>query len=249
MQQRPVTVGDTVTIVRRIPAPPGAVIEARPPADSGVATLIAPPVLTREGDSVRIAYTIAVWSAGRNDVVFPGAVVIDQRGHVDTLADAHVALDVASVLPAKSASAIAPHPARPWLVRGDLSLLPFVVLLPLALALVSALHWWWRRLGPVPVPAPSAPLNVTLTDARIAAWVAGGESRLALEHLDAMLRDRPECAGWCARAADVRFAHGNDGIVDELVREGSRLAAAPLAQPNMDRQPVQAAQWRVEGDP
>lgn len=230
MQQGPITVGDTVTIMRRILAPVGAVIDARAPVDSSVATLIAPPVLTREGDSVRIAYTVAVWRAGHNDLVFPGAVVVDQRGRVDTLADAHVSLDVASVLPAKSASTIAPHPARPWLVRADLSVLPFVVLVPLTLALVGALHWWWRRRGPTRADTPTASTNATLTDARIAAWVAGGESRLALEHLEAMLRDRPEFAEWRARVADVRFAQGNDAIINELVREGSRLAAVQLAR-------------------
>jgi hypothetical protein len=226
MQQGPgVTVGDTLTIVHRVLAPAGAVIEARAPIDSSIATLIAPPALTREGDSVRITYTIAVWNAGHNDVVFPGAILVDQRGRVDTLADAHVSVDVASVLPVKPAGTIAPHPARPWLVRGDLSLLPFVVLLPLALALAGALHWWWRRRGPVPGHLAGVPANVTLTDARIAAWIAGGESRLALEHLDASLRDQPGSAEWRARVALVRFTHGNDSIIDELVREGSRLAA------------------------
>ena len=225
MPQGPVTVGDTVTIVHWIRAAPGAVIEARPPADSTIATLVAPPVLTREGDSVRVAYTIAVWSAGHNDVVFPGAVVVDQRGRVDTLADAHVPVDVASVLPARSAATIAPHPARLWLVRGDLSLLPFVVLLPVALALLGALQWWWRRRGPAPGSAPGTATTTRLTGGRLAGWIAGDESRLALEHLEAVLRGRVECVAWCARADRVRFAPGDDALVDELVREGSRLMA------------------------
>ena len=233
MPQGPATVGDTVTVVRWIVAPLGAVIEARAPADSAIATLIAPPVLTREGDSVRIAYTVAVWSAGHADLVFPGVIIVDQRGRVDTLADAHVSLDVASVLPAKSASTITPHAARPWLVRADLSALPFVVLLPLTLALVGGLQWRWRRRGPAPVETPSAAANATLTDARIAAWVAAGESRLALEHLAASLRDRPEVADWRARVADARFADGNEAAINELVREGSRLAAAQLARPDV----------------
>jgi hypothetical protein len=227
MQQGQPTVGDTVTIVRRIMAPAGAVIEARAPTDSSIATLIAPPVLTREGDSVRIAYTIAVWAAGHNDVVFPGVVIVDQRGRVDTLADAHVSLDVATVLPGKAAAAIAPHPARPWIVGTDLSLLPFVVLLPLALALVAVLRWRWRRRGPPPVAGLHVSATVPLTEARVIAWVNAGEPRLALEHLDAALRDRPESADWRGRVATIRFAQGNDAAVGELVREGSRLAVGP----------------------
>jgi hypothetical protein len=224
MQQGSPTVGDTVTIVRHILAPPGAVIDARAPADSSIATLIAPPVLTREGDSVRIAYTIAVWTAGHDDVVFPGVVIVDQRGRIDTLADTHVSLDVATVLPGKASATIAPHPARPWLVGADMSLLPFVVLLPLALLLAGALQWRWRRRGPPVAATLHASGSIPLTPTRITAWIDAGEPRLALEHLEAELRNRPEFWDWCARVAAVRFAQGNDAAVVELVREGSRLA-------------------------
>ena len=53
--------------------------------DSTTATLTAPPVLTREGDSVRVAYTVAVWVAGHNDLVLPGAIIVEPSGRVDTL--------------------------------------------------------------------------------------------------------------------------------------------------------------------
>jgi hypothetical protein len=229
MQQGPPTVGDTITIVRHIVAPVGAVIDARAPADSSIATLIAPPVLAREGDSVRIAYTIAVWAAGHDDVVFPGVVIVDQRGRIDTLADAHVSLDVATVLPGKASAAIAPHPARPWLVGADTSVLPFVVLLPLALLLVGVLQWRWRRRGPGVAAAIQGERRVPLSAARVMAWVDAGEPRLALEHLEAELRSQPELAEWRDRVAAVRFAQGNDAVVAELVREGSRLAATQLS--------------------
>ena len=176
MQQRPPTVGDTVTIVHRIVAAPGAMIEARPPADSTVATLIGPPVLTRDGDSVRISYTIAVWSAGHNDLVLPGAVVVDQRGHVDTLPDTHLGLDVASVLPAaKPTNAVPPKTAQPWLQAAERSELPFAVLLPLALTVGIALHWWWRRRGPEMPTDVATPTPPRLSEERIAAWLAAGE--------------------------------------------------------------------------
>jgi hypothetical protein len=225
MQQGVPTVGDTVTIVRWIAAPAGAVIETRPPTDSATATLTAPPVLTREGDSVRIAYTVAVWGAGHNDLVLPGAVIVEPNGRVDTLADSHVALNVASVLPvAKSVAAITPKTARPWLPRSYRSELPFAVLLPAAIIGVAMLQWWWRRLGPPPAAIASAPNSAPLTDARVSAWVAAGEARLALDHIDWMVRDRAEFADWRQRAAEVRFAPGGDATVAALVAEAwSRL--------------------------
>lgn len=228
MQQpkRP-TVGDTVTIVRRILARPGTVIEARPPIDSAIATLISSPVLTRDGDSVQIAYTVAVWTAGRNDLVLPGAVIVDQRGHVDTLGETHVTLDVASVLPAsKSASTIKPQSARPWLPRADRSELPFVVLVPLVLLLLGLVHWRWRRLGPVPGTDAPPVAAIALNDTRLNAWLAAGESRLALEHLDALVRNRSEFADWRVRVAAVRFAPGDDATAAVLVHEArTRIAA------------------------
>jgi hypothetical protein len=217
--QRP-TVGDTVTIVRRILARPGTVIDARAPIDSSVATLVAPPVLIREGDSVQIAYTVAVWSAGQNDLVLPGAVIVDQRGHVDTLPDAHVPLDVATLLPAaKSANTIAPQAARPWLPRADRSVLPFAILLPATLLIIAALQWQWRRRGPAMAPPAPRPLPLLLNDVRINAWVSAGEARLALEHLAHAARDRADLADWEQRVAEARFAPVDDATLAALVRE------------------------------
>jgi hypothetical protein len=198
-QQGAPTVGDTITIVQHIIARAGVVVDARPPADSAIATLIAAPLLTREGDSVRIAYTVAVWTAGHNDLVLPGAVLVDQRGHVDTLADTHYPLDVASVLPAgKSNNAIAPHASVPWVPRADRSDLPFFALVP----------------PERPVTTPPA-----LTDARLGVWLAAGESRLALDHLDAMVRSREDFAEWRHRVAAVRFAPTGDSQTVALVEE------------------------------
>lgn len=235
MIQQPVpTVGDTVTIVRWIVAPAGAVIEARPPTDSTVATLVAPPVMTRQGDSVRIAYPLAVWAAGHNDLVLPGAIVVALNGRVDTLPDNHVVLSVASVLPvAKATAAIAPKPARPWLPRAYRSELPFATLLPVALLVMVGLQWWWRRRGPAPAPRASATAPAGLTEARVTAWLAAGESRLALDHIEWQVRNRDEFADWRARAAAVRFSPGGEPVVTALVYEGwSRLAAVRVARPD-----------------
>jgi hypothetical protein len=221
MQQHP-TVGDTLTIIRRIAAPPGAVIDARAPLDSSVATLALPPVLSRERDSVRIAYTLAVWSAGHNDLVLPGPIVVSLTGQVDTLPDTHVALDVVSVLPSgQRATTIVPKHARPWIPQAAVSVLPFAVLLPIALIVAAVLQWWWRRPGlPAPV-AVSIPVPL-LTEARVEAWIAAGEARLALDHLTSMARDRVDLVDWQARADAVRFTAGGEAELARLAREGFR---------------------------
>jgi len=221
IQQGKPTVGDTVTIVRRIVAPPGAMIDARPPVDSAIATLVAPAVVTRDGDSVQIAYSLAVWTAGKSDLVLPGAVVVDQRGHVDTLPDTHIPLDVASVLPAaRTPNVIPPRSAQPWVQRAERSDLPFAVLLPLVLVVVLGLYWWWRRRGPELPHLPSEPAAPPLTAERVELWLDANESRLALDHLVWMVRDREAFANWRERATAIRFAAGNDAAVESLVREG-----------------------------
>jgi hypothetical protein len=227
-QQQMPTVGDTITIVRHIAAPPGAVVTAPSPTDSTVATLVAPPVITRDGDSVRIAYTVAVWASGHNDLALPGVIVVDMRGHVDTLADTRVSVDVASVLPtAKTPASIAPHPGRPWLASAERSYLPFAVLVPLAIMIAAAGIWWWRRPGP-PVPVAAPPVVPPLTRERIDLWLGAGEPRLALEHVEALTRSRAEFAEWRARADGLRFAATADDQLAALVLEGwSRLSDEP----------------------
>jgi hypothetical protein len=226
IQQGKPTVGDTVTIIRRIVASPGAMIDARSPIDSAIATLVAPPVVTRDGDSVQIAYSLAVWTAGKSDLVLPGAVVVDQRGHVDTLPDAHIPLDVASVLPAARApNVIPPKSAQPWVQRAERSELPFAVLLPLALVVILTMYWWWRRRGPALPHLSMAPTPSPLTPERLELWLDANESRLALDHLAWMVRERAAFAEWRDRATAIRFATGNDAAVVALVREGwQRLA-------------------------
>jgi hypothetical protein len=219
-QQSLPTVGDTFTIVRHIAAPAGAVIEARPPTDTTIATLITAPAITREGDSVRIAYTVAVWAPGHNQLDLPGAIVVSLRGKVDTLPDVVIPLNVASVLPAgKSAAALAPKPAHRWIAGGETSMLPAAVLLPIALVLIALLQWRWRARGrPALVPTQLPP--ALLTADRVERWLAAGEARLALAHLEWQLRERDDLAEWRARADALRFGAVDSPELDQLVREG-----------------------------
>lgn len=214
------TVGDTLTIVQRVRTAPGAVVQPRTLSDSTLVTLLSPPALTREGDSFRIAYHVALWQAGTNELTLPGPVVVTAGGLVDTFPDAHVLLQVASVLPSgRAAASLAPKAARPVVPRGDRTVLPFIVLLGLLLGALAIAHWWLRRRGPERVL--TRPLALPPLDAeRIARWLAAGEAPLALAHVEALVRDRPELAEWRARAAVARYARGADTELAALVREG-----------------------------
>lgn len=222
------TVGDTVTLVQRVSVPAGAVVQPRALVDSSLVTPIAPPFVQREGNVTRIAYRVAVWAPGNNDLVLPGAVMVTAEGRVDTLPDAHVALSVATLLPAGVAPAtVAPKPAGAWIPRGDRSWLPFVVLLGLAIVAAGVVWWWWRRRGrPVPPrPAPRMPIPDV---ARLERWVAQGEAQLALAHIETIMRDDPRFDEWRARAAELRFAPVADDRVAALVREALPRIPVPI---------------------
>lgn len=223
-QQQPVTVGDTLTIVHRVAAPVGAVVQARAPEDSSVATLVGMPMVTREGDSVRIAYTVAVWAPGRSDLILPGPIVIGMNGRIDTLASAHVSLNVASLLPAgQLPTKVPPRPSHGWIPRADMTLLPFAVLLPLTLLGLALMHRLVRRRGKAVVaPVPSSAPLVGLE--RLNRWLAAGEPRLALDHLEWLTREQTELADWRERVDAVRFAPGVDAELTGLVREGCARA-------------------------
>ncbi len=214
-------VGDTLTVVIHVAAPAGAVVQARVPTDSNIATLTAAPAVSREGDAVRIAYPIAVWAPGQQQLVIPGPIVVTMQGRVDTLADVRVPLTVASVLPAgKPANAIAPRPARPWLPRSDTTALPLALLLPAVLLVAGALHWWWRRRGRPHPPAPVAAAAPPLDAARVDAWIAAGEVRLVLDHIAWQVRHRDDFAAWREEADALRFAGGDPAPLEALARDG-----------------------------
>lgn len=216
------SVGDTLTIVQRIAAPPGAVVQARGPADSMVATLVAPPLVQREGDSVRIAYTVALWAPGRSDLRILGPIVIPLRGRVDTLADAHAAVVVRSLLPTgREPGRVPPRAPGGWVPRSDESLLPFAVLIPIAIGLLALLAWRWRRRGRAPAATEAAPMPVIPVQ-RVEQWIAAGEVRLALEHLEAASASLPGFEAWREAAESLRFSVGHEAELADLAREGVR---------------------------
>ena len=218
------TVGDTLTVIHRVAVPPGALVQPRGPTDSTLATLVGTPELVREGDSVRIAYTIAVWSPGRHRLTIPGAVVVEGNGRIDTLPDATVTLQVASVLPERvSAESIVPRDARPWVARSDVSLLPFVVLLVPVALLVAGATLWWRRRGPVVAEVGPPAVDPGAHAARLDAWLAAGEVALVVDHLAALLPRDDVTEPWRARMRRDRFDPDARDELGTLAREGLDL--------------------------
>lgn len=222
-QQQRLTVGDTTTIVHRVQVPPGALVQPRGLADTSLATLLGPPNVTREGDSVRIAYAVTIWAPGKNTLVIPGAVVARLDGRIDTLPDARLALDVASVLPTGTpASRVPPKQARPWVSRADQSWLPWGVAAVIVAVVAGILWWQWRRRGPLP-PARLRPSSPPPDPAQLERWIAGGEGHLAVMHLDAALVGVARATAWRERVEVLRFAPTESGDLVELAREGLAL--------------------------
>jgi hypothetical protein len=223
-QQAPrYTVGDTTTIVHRVSVPQGALVQPRGPADTTIATLLGRPRVSREGDSVRIAYTVTLWAPGPQTLVLPGAIVARLDGTIDTLPDARVAVQVGSLLPTdRPAAQVAPRQARPWIPRADRTLLPWGVA-AIMLVLVALVGWWhWRRRGPTPDPV-AAPVAPPTDLARLRRWVALGEIRLVVQHLEPLLATHPDAGRWQEQVAAIRFAPTEGERLHALAEEGLAL--------------------------
>lgn len=226
-QRRPatITVGDTVTVVQRVALPSGALVQPRAPEDTLLATLVGVPDVSRDGDSVRIAYPLALWAPGTNELIIPGAVVLRSDGSVDTLADARVRLQVASVLPVDSATdSLLPQGASQWVLRSERSPLPFLVLMLPLLLLLTALGIWWRRRGK---PMPPTVINTPSRDAslaRLSRWIDAGEPLLAIDHLMAILPESEPVNEWRDTVEALRFKPGDNPELMELARAGIELA-------------------------
>ncbi len=230
IRQQPVvqggpTVGDTLTVVHRVSVPYGALVQPRELTDTLLATLVGVPRVEREGDSVRIAYTIAVWSPGEHQLTIPGALVIIPGGTVDTLPDATVQLTVGSVLPVGATpDTLTPQQARPWIPRAERTPAPFLIFVPL-LVLFGVAAWWWRRRGPsetaVAVPPETRAEKLT----RLARWLEAGEVTLVIDHLGQLVPGPDDGMAWREAVAEVRFAGTAESRLRALADEGLALVA------------------------
>lgn len=218
------TVGDTLTVVQRVHVPAGALVQPRDPVDSLLVSILGQPQVEREGDSVRIAYTLAVWAPGKHELRIPGAIVIVPGGTVDTLSDATVSLSVASLLPEGArADTLAPQQARVWLPRSERSTLPFlVVLLPLVVFLLALARWWRRRGRAVPC-VPRMTESAADRSTRLNRWLEAGEVLLVIDHLVPLVPGSEAGRVWRDEVAKRRYSPNAPLALRSLASEGIAL--------------------------
>lgn len=176
------TVGDTVRLARRVPAPAGATLRPEPLRATDRITPLAPPIIHADSGGFTVTYVIAPFVTGRVAIAMPPVQVIDLSGATTTVLGDSALVDVVSVLPDTG------HPAPRASVgpyrRPVRRAAPLVIALALAVMLLAG--WWAWRLrtgrprppaGPPPV-VPSPPID---------RWLAAGEPRavaaLATERL------------------------------------------------------------------
>ncbi len=167
-----VTVGDTVRLARRIPAPAGATLRPDPLAASDRITPLAPPVVRADSGGFTVTYVIAPFVTGEVAIAMPTVQVIDLSGATTTVLGDSAVVDVVSVLP-DTGHPVPRASVGPYL-RPVRRAAPLVIALAVAIMLLAG--WWaWRlRTGR---PRPAAGLPPVVPAPPIDRWLAAGEPR------------------------------------------------------------------------
>jgi hypothetical protein len=231
LQQAPLPqVGDTIWLVRTIPAPVGRVARVAPWNPEGAVEALGPGMLVRRGDSLELRYPAVGWLPGSHTVEVPGPVLVSPDGTTDSLPPATLTVTIASVLPTLPGDSLpAAQPEAAPILRPIQTAVPVLVLLLLAVLLLIPVHFWWRKRGR-PIPAPStgeAPLPPTLP---LAHWMAAGESRAVLAAAAARLRaasslhPAPEAEALLQVLNDALYGPGDVSAVLPRAEEAVALA-------------------------
>jgi hypothetical protein len=173
------TVGDTLWVRRAVAVPAGREVRAPEWQPSGEVEVLGRPRIVRRGDSVEIAWPVALWAPGQHTVEVPGPVLLAADGRVDSLPPQPVTLVAASVLPpVPPDSGLRPQPGVPTVPLQQRSLGPLLLLLGATGLVLWPVHRLWRRRGhPVGVPdaavAPAPELPVER-------WAEWGETRAVI---------------------------------------------------------------------
>ncbi len=240
LQQAPLPqVGDTIWLVRTIPAPIGRVARVAPWNPEGAVEALGPGQLLRRGDSIEVRYPAVGWLPGSHTVEVPGPVLISPDGTTDSLPPATLTVTIATVLPTLPGDSLPEaQPEAAPILRPIQTAIPVLVLILLAALLLIPVHFWWRKRGR-PMPAPStgeAPLPSALP---LAVWMAAGEPRAVLAAAAARLRAAssarasPEAVALLEVLDDALFGPGDAAAAlpraEEAVALAAQLEAAPPA--------------------
>lgn len=217
-------VGDTVWLVRTVPAPVGRVARVAPWNPEGAVEALGPGLLVRRGDSLEVRYPAVGWLPGTHTVEVPGPVLVSPDGTTDSLPPATLTVTIASVLPPNAGDSLpAPQPEAALILRPIQTAVPVLALLLLAILLLIPVHFWWRKRGR-PIAAPSTGEARLPPEIPLATWLSAGEPRAVLAAAAARLR-AASSAHPSAEATDLLLTLDN-----ALFGPGDAAAAIPRAE-------------------
>jgi hypothetical protein len=229
-----ITVGDTVTLSRGIPAEAGARARPQPLTSAPAIEPLSDPVVIPADGGLVIRYTISVFEPGMQPVAIPPIEVLHADGDVESVMGDTAWVSVTSVLPPTDTS-LTPKGSLAPIARNTRRTWPAVVL-PV-LVLLGAL--WWataRRTTRTPAPTPSVTREMDAEGA-LARWVAAGEGRAAAAFAVDQLREeiarrepaagRALDAGQCVAVLEQRREAWPVRRIADTLRALERAAYAP----------------------
>jgi hypothetical protein len=212
------SVGDTIWVRRPVAAPAGWTVRAPDWELSGAVERLGRAHVVRRGDSAVVAWPVAAWAPGEHLLSVPGPVLVHPNGIEDSLPAQPMTIVVRSVLPpAPADSTIKPQPPAPVVPTMERSVVPLLVLLGAAGALLLPLHWWWRRRGPAMAAPPPV---ISTVEPPIDRWADAGEGRVVLNAAVERLRGAIE-----ARRSDAALP---EATLMLTALEAARFADEPV---------------------
>jgi hypothetical protein len=167
------TVGDTVWLEREFALAPGWRLRAGKLEGSDQVEPLGDAALQRTADGWRVRYPVAVWAPGAHAITLPPIWRLAPDGRADSLSGGVATVAATSVIPDTVRSPEPRGAIAPVRWQRRRALPPAAALLVAGALLALGVRWRRRRPLRVP-PAPQAPLEPEVPDAR---WLAAGEPK------------------------------------------------------------------------